>query len=160
MVTARTLAPRRPHWRTDRRGHAMTLSFGYWRVLDDIADAVCRATLAGCPSLCFSPAFEALEIQPIRSAAYPIVMADEPALQRQPTHAKQLAALVSTPRRRQPPEPLSSVLANARQEASNLTKQIKPAAASTTTPWHVSKPTFHQSDERSRPQLMSRTPRQ
>jgi hypothetical protein len=59
----------------------MTLSFGYWRVLDDIADAVCWATLAGCPSLCFTPAFEALEIQPIRSAAYPIVMADEPALQ-------------------------------------------------------------------------------
>ena len=59
----------------------MTLSFGYWRVLDDIADAVCWATFAGCPSLCFTPAFEALEIQPIRSAAYPIVMADEPALQ-------------------------------------------------------------------------------
>jgi len=81
MVTARTLAPRRPHWRADRRGRAMTLSFGYWRVLDDIADAVCWPTLAGCPSLCFTPAFEALEIQPIRSAAYPIVMADEPALQ-------------------------------------------------------------------------------
>jgi hypothetical protein len=51
------------------------------RACDLIADAVGWANLAGCPPLCFTPAFEALEIQPIRSAAYPIVMADEPALQ-------------------------------------------------------------------------------
>jgi len=95
MVTAWTLAPRRPHWRTDRRGRAMTLSFRHCRVLEDIADAVGGA-----------------------------------------------------------------VLADPRQEASNLAEQIKPAAPSTTIPWHVSKPSFHQSDERSRPQLMSRTPRQ
>jgi len=88
MVTAWTLAPRRPHWRTDRRGRAITLSFRYCRVLEDIADAVGGATLAGCPSPCFTPAFEALHIQPIGSAAYPIVMAHEPALQRQPTQTQ------------------------------------------------------------------------
>lgn len=41
-------------------------------------------TLARRPSLCFTPAFETLEIQAIRRASNPVFMADEPALQRQP----------------------------------------------------------------------------
>src|SRR4030095_15817143 len=157
MVTAWTLAPRRPHWRTDRRGRAMTSSFGYWRVLDDIADAVCWPTLAGCPSLCFTPAFEALEIQPIRSAAYPIVLAAEPALQRQPTqmqsNLRHLCPHCAGDGRQ------NRCLRYSRTHVKRppTSKQIKPAAPSTTTPWHVSKPPFHHSDERSRPQLMSRT---
>jgi hypothetical protein len=50
--------------------------------------------ILGSPTLCFPAALEALEIQAIRSAAYPVVMAHEPALQGQPTqpqkHLRQL----------------------------------------------------------------------
>jgi hypothetical protein len=38
----------------------------------------------GCPSVCFTPALEALEIQPVRTPAYPVVVTEEPALQRKP----------------------------------------------------------------------------
>jgi hypothetical protein len=39
----------------------------------------------GCPSVCFTPALEALEIQPVGAPAYPVFVTEEPALQRKPT---------------------------------------------------------------------------
>ena len=39
----------------------------------------------GCPSVRFTPALEALEIQSVRTPAYPVVVTKEPALHRKPT---------------------------------------------------------------------------
>ena len=36
-----------------------------------------------CPSMCFTPAVEALEIQPVRTPAYPVFVTEEPAFQRE-----------------------------------------------------------------------------
>ena len=64
----------------------MVLTFARRRGPDSVAHRTIGSVgPVGCPSVCFTPALEALEIQPVRTPAYPVIVTEEPALQRKPT---------------------------------------------------------------------------
>ena len=64
----------------------MVIAFVHRLALDANVDgAVWLVPPAGCPSLCFPAALEALEIHAIRTPAYPVFMTQEQALQRKAT---------------------------------------------------------------------------
>jgi hypothetical protein len=47
--------------------------------------AIGSVSPVGCPSVCFTAALDALEIQSVRTPAYPVIVTEEPALHRKPT---------------------------------------------------------------------------
>ena len=116
----------------------------------------------GCLSVCFTPALEALEIQPVRTPAYPVIVTEEPALQRKPTrdlHAQVTCGICS--------ENCSSdsrqngCLQRSRTHVRglpDLAKSLRPAAPSAMTPQHTSQLRSPQSGPPRR-RSMSRTPR-